>query len=438
MPEPEMMSIEKVTSLVIDRIFKDADSRSKFASSISIDQLMDTDSGKAWQARAITEAVASAEAKVRSDVDAKLDASEKRALALGEKLQRKEQYERGFGVHRSVDGRVRASVSAESEKYLGDYARAYLKGDKTAMRALLTTGDGGVDFIQTDVANEVIRLVPETGLYPKIARLWPLTTTKQDIGHMLTKMEAFWPGEGLPATPSYPKSGKSVLEAKELVAYTEISQALLEDATVPIGQTLSDMSSESIGLELDRVGLVAKSVADGGTDAHTGALYADGINVLPMSKGRTSAGQIDWTDFAKLTVTPPEGGTDNCAFLISPTLLTYVMTALDGNGRPIWRMPGDGQGATICGRPYFTSYRMPSLPVPGDDGAYPSSPSAGLVLYGNWGKFAFYGLRKELRLDMSDTAGDNFKNRTVGIRAVTRAGVTTWGPAVAKLQTAPR
>jgi HK97 family phage major capsid protein len=424
------MTIEQVTDNVVEALVR--------SGKLPIDKLMDSESGKAWQARAVTEAVAGVEAKLRADFDAKLDASEKRALDLSAKLQRKEQYERGYGVHRGVDGKVHASISPESEEYLGKYARAFIKGKKDEMRALLTSGDGGQDFIQTDVANEVIRLVPETGLYSKIARLWPLTTTKQDIGHMLTKMEASWPGEGVAATPSYPRSGKSILEAKELVAYTEISQALLEDATVPIGQTISDMAVESISVEITRVGLVGKSVADGGTDAHTGALYADGINVLSMSKGRTSFGQIDWTDLAKLTVAPPEGGTDDCSYILHPTVLTYVMTALDANGRPIWRMPGDGQGATINGRPYHTSYRMPGLPAPDDAGTYPASPGAGLVLFGNWGKFAFYGLRKELRLDMSDTAGDNFKNRTVGIRAVTRAGVTTWGPAVAKLQTAPR
>lgn len=437
MPEPETMSLEKVTSLVIERIFKDADTKNRFMGSISIDQLMDTESGKAWVARAVTERVTAVEAQVTAErgLREKADAD---FLALSEKWQRGEKYKRDFGMHVDHQGRLRNNISQESEAYLGKYARAHLKGDKAEMRALLTSGDGGQDFIQTDVAAEVIRLVPETGLYPKIARLWPLTTTKQDIGHMLSKMQAYWPGEGQPATPSYPRSGKSVLEAKELVAYAEISQALLEDATVPIGQTISDMAVEAIGLELDRVGLVGLSVADGGTDAHTGALNADGINVLSMSKGRTSFGQLDWVDLAKLTVTPPEGGTDNCSYVISPTVLTYVMTALDLNGRPIWRMPGDGQGATICGRPYHTSYRMPGLPAPDDSGAYPASPSAGLVLYGNWGKFAFYGLRKELKLVMSDTAGDNFKNRTVGILAVTRAGVTTWGPAVAKLQTAAK
>jgi HK97 family phage major capsid protein len=432
------MTIEQVTDKVLDHIVKDPAALDKFSRSVPIDKLMDTESGKAWQARAINDKIGEVQTKLNAEIELRT-AAEKDAAELLGKLQRREQYERSYGVHRDHNGRLRSNISPEAEKYLSEFARAYLKGGMPAVRAMSTgSAGGGAEFIQTDVAAEVLRLVPETSLVTRVGRNWPMTTTKQDIGSMLTRAQAYWPGEGVAATPTYPTSGKCHLEAKELVSYTELSQALFEDATIPIGQTMSDMLVESVGVELDRVALVGKSVADGGSDAHTGALWADGINVLSMNKGETSFQHLNWTHFSRLTVAPPEGGTDDCSYIINPTTLNWAMTATDKNGQPIWNSPREGSPGTICGRPYYTSYRMPGFPAADSEGNYPASPSTRLALYGNWGKFLFYGLRRQLAVAMSETAGDNFKNRTIGILAYTRGGVAAFGPAIAALATAPK
>jgi HK97 family phage major capsid protein len=419
------MSLEQVTDNVINALVRDG--------KLDINKAMDTESGKAWIARAVTGAVTEVETKLRSEITAERElrtTAEKDAATLAEKLRHKEQYDRSYGVHRDATGRVRASVNRETEEYLDKLARAWRKKDMNEVRAMSTgTAGGGAEFVPTEVASEVLRLLPETGLYPRIARPWPLLISgKQDIGQILTQMTAYWPDENTPVTASYPVTGKSILEAKQLGAYTELPIALFDDSAVPLGQLVADMLRECTGKELDRVSIVGRSVADGGTDPITGLLHSFGVNKLVMKAGQTKMSQADWTYFSKLTVTAPEGAEDDCSYIVSPTMLNQAMNAIDSYGQPIWRRPADGQPNTIMGRPYHVSYRMPAF----SEDATPSTP---FVLYGNWSKWAVYGVRKELAIAMSDVAGETFKNAQMAIRALTRVGATSFGPAFAELET---
>jgi len=430
MPDPQVVDITKLTAMVAERLANDAATRSAFMTGIDIDKLMDTESGKAWMARAINTRIAEVETKIASNEELRTKA-EKEVAALGEKLRRKEQYEQGgYGFHRGIDGKVKPNINPEAAEKLATFIRTLHARNFEGLRAMSSSvGSEGGYFVPVEVASEVLRLIPETGLYPQIARNWPMTSETLDIGEITSSMSAYWPGQNQPLTPSYPVAGKAVLVAKLLGAFTALPLSLLQDSTVPLGQLVADLMRECIGKEVDRVFIAGKSALNGGTDTFDGLLWAASINVLPMNDGETSMSKFNPDYLLDLQTAVPEGGRDNCSYIISPTVFNYARKAKDKDGDPIWTRPADGEPGTIYGKPYFVTERMPSY-------SKVAAPNTRFVLYGNWGKFAAFGNRMELSVATSDTAGTAWQNCQMAYRAITRVAGTAFGPALAVLATA--
>jgi HK97 family phage major capsid protein len=350
---------------------------------------------------------------------------------LEERTKRGEQWHASeHGYHRGIDGTLQPSVSAKTADTLVKLVRAIKTKDSEAIRAVSSgTGSEGGYALQTDVAAEILRLIPETGLYPKIARPWPITTQKVNISNVLTQMSAYWPGENAPVTDSYPGFGQVVLEAKLLAAYIPVPQTLLDDATPNLGQLFADLIRECIGKELDRVALVGKSVADGGSDAFTGLLNAANINVKVMDTGHTSFKNIGWEYLQDLQDATPEGGTEDASYILNRTMLNFMRKQKDADGQPIWQRPADGEPGTIMGRPYNLTDRMPSYSAA-------TQVSKRSVLFGAWKKWAIFGNRQELAIATSDVAGNAFVNYQLAIRGITRVAIASFGKAFSVLETA--
>lgn len=333
------------------------------------------------------------------------------------------------GFHRGLDGRIQPNVSAETAQLLTTMIRGIHGRDMEKVRAVSSgVGAEGGYLVPTDVATEVLRLVPDSGLYPKIARNWPIGTKKLDIGTVLSQMGAYWPGENAAITESFPNFGKVTLEGKLLGALIPIPIMLIDDSGVDFGQLIADLIRECLAKEIDRVGIRGKSAANGGTDPFDGLLYSSGLNVKVMDVGDMSQADINWEYLLDLQTTAPEGAREECSYILTPGLFNKARKQKDADGAPIWQRPADGEPGTILGKPYSLTERMP---------AYSAADvaSSRCVLYGNFKKWAIFGNRKELAIATSDVAGDAFKNVQLVVRGITVVGVASFGPALAALET---
>jgi len=404
------------------------------AKELKIDQLLDTPEGRAFIARSINGSIKMLEEKFSSQIaeERKLrTAAEEATAELMAKMGRQRTYDADYGFHRGIDGKsIQPNVSRDTAEKLVKLLRGFKNGDMDAVRAVSSGvgGEGGY-MLQDEVANDILRLIPETSVYPRLARPWPMGSKKINIGDVLSQMGAYWPDENTAITESFPLFGKVPLEAKLLGALIPVPLSLIEDATPELGQLFADLVRECIGKEIDRVGIAGKTALNGGTDVFDGLLYAPNINPVVMATGQTSMKGFRTDYLLDLQDTAPEGARDGCSYLLSQSVFNYARKQKDSDGNPIWQRPADGEPGTIFGKPYTLSERMPHYSAA-------AAPSKRFVAYGNFKKWAIFGTRKELSIATSDVAGDAFKNNQLIIRGLTRIGVAAFGQALAELETA--
>jgi HK97 family phage major capsid protein len=403
------------------------------AKELGIEKLFDSPEGRGAMASIVNKAIADLETKFNSQFEEERKlrtAAEESVAELRGRLHRRESFDREYGLHRGLDGRLHANVSRESSETLRNLVRALKDKDSTAARALSSgvASEGGVT-LQENVATDILRLIPEYGLYPKIARPWPVTTQRTHVGTIMSQMTASWTDDNVTITDSYPGFDKVTLEAKRLSAFIPIPLSLLEDAVIDFGQLVADLIRECVGKEIDRVALVGKSVASGGTDPFDGLVNSPGVIVKAMGTGQTSISNFNHEYLLDMQDSIPEGADEDNEYIYSKSVFNYARKQKDSTGQPIWQRPGDGEPGAIYNCGYHKSHRMP---------AYSAAVQAAkrFALLGNWKKYALFGMRNELTIATSDVAGDAFEKVQLKVRGTTRVGIASFGPAFAVLETA--
>lgn len=404
---------------------------------MNLTRLLDNDQGRAIIATVMNKALTDLEARFASQLEEerKLRTAAEEGLAeLSAKFERRAQFDSDFGFHRGIDGKIKPNVSKRTAETMFNLVRALHQKDMEAVRAVSTgVGAEGGYLVATEIATEVLRLIPEMGLYPSIAREMPLGTGKLDIGSVLSQMGAYWPGENNAITESFPAFGKLSLEGKLCGALIPIPLALINNATPAMGQLFTDLIREAIMKEIDRVFLVGRSVASGGSDTFDGIVNAGSINVLALPSGKTKISDVDADFFLTMQTTVPEGARSDCAYLMEETLLDNIRKVKTSTGDYVnghyYTPPTGSEPAKLWGKPVFTTSRMPAYSTA-------AQPSKRFATYGNYKQWAIYGNNQDLAIATSETAGDAFKNCQLLIRGITTVGGAAFGPALAVAETA--
>jgi HK97 family phage major capsid protein len=354
---------------------------------------------------------------------------------MREKAERRETWRaQEFGFHRGIDGKIKPNVRKETAVALFNLVRALNAKNMDEVRAVSTTtnSEGGY-LVATEIAADVLRLIPETGLYPSIAREMPLGTGKLDIGSVLSQMGAYWPGENSEITESFPAFGKLSLEGKLCGSLIPIPLALINNATPAMGQLFADLIRECIMKEIDRVFIVGKSVANGGTDVFDGLVNASSIVVVSLATGKTKVSDIDPDTILTMQTAVPEGARADCSYIMEPTVLDNLRKVKTSTGEYVnahyYTPPSGTEPAKLWGKPVYETSRMPAY-------SNVSQPSKRVVLYGAFKQWAIFGNNQDLAIATSDVAGDAFKNCQLLIRGTTTVGGAAFGPAIAVLELA--
>jgi HK97 family phage major capsid protein len=400
-----------------------------------------TPEGRAAISGAINERIVEVKTTLMAEITSERElrtVAEKKVAELIERMERRTAYERGAAFHVGRDGKtLEPSISDESAAKLGEIFRALGRKDLTAARAfqdatasrdVSSASDSGGVFIPVSVATEIIRLIPLTGLYPKIAMDFPMGTEQVNIGAVIGGMHAYWPDQNTPITPSFPGFDKVVLIAKQLAAYIPVPLSLVEDAVINFGQLIADLVRQCLALEIDRVGIAGKSAANGGTDPFDGLLFTPDINVMVLDNNRTSmVGSLD--DPLDMQNMLPDGARDNASYILHPSYFNFLRKLKTSFGDYIYQKPTDDLPGLLWGKPYWLSFRMPEF-------TKNAVPSTRFLLYGDWKRFAFYGHRNTMNVSTSDVAGDLWIKVQIGTRGIIRVGFASFGPAIAVMETA--
>jgi HK97 family phage major capsid protein len=409
--------------------------------------LMATPEGRAAIATAVNERLeevrtklAAAETGLAEERALRTEAEKAAAQAIA-KVERGMKYQRNAAFHIGADGKsIEPSVSDEAALRLVQIVRSEWKKDRAGTLAFgamerdvdSSPSSGGV-FVPTDVATEILRLIPATGTYPRIAMDFPMGTATVNIGAVIGGMSAYWVSQNTAITPSFPGFDKLVLAAEELGALIPVPRSLIEDAVINFGQLIADLVRQCLALEIDRVGIVG-SIAGG--DLYNGLVNTPGINVLARTGtgSTTMAGTLDEA-LAIQNILPDGAKAEGASYLLSPTYFNWLRSQKMSTGEYIYQRPDGDLPGTLWGRPYDLSYRMPAFQR-NSDGTPKVVPSTRFLAYGNWKAWAFYGHRNQMEVATSDVAGEAFARVQILTRGIIRVGFASWGPALAVVETA--
>jgi HK97 family phage major capsid protein len=137
---------------------------------------------------------------------------------------------------------------------------------------------------------------------------------------------------------------------------------LEEDVFVDLGAIFLDEFTEACGREFDRQCLLADD------DPFTGAMAAEGVTAVTL--GNADIGDAAWKDFRDAAYKVPAEERKDCCRFLNEAVLNHIANIEDGEGRPIWRRPGEAMPGRLDLYPYHEVSIMPQLADIGADTAF--------------------------------------------------------------------
>ena len=159
-------------------------------------------------------------------------------------------------------------------------------------------------------------------------------------------------------TETNPTFDQVNLVAKTCAAWITVTDELLEDSLVSLGDFFSMQFSEAWGQEFDNQVLVAN------TAPFIGILRNTSCQQVSMGAGCTAFSDVEFDDLINMenaiSTAVGENALIGSSWIMSRKVFNYFRQKEDDNGNPIFQKPGEGQPGTIWDRPYIISDKMPT------------------------------------------------------------------------------
>ncbi len=318
--------------------------------------------------------------------------------------------------HRAISVKKRFA-SSESQQdgigpgSLGKMLRARLLGDPLGLndseRRAMGEGIGGAGgwYISPLVSSFTIDLARNATCVLK-AGGWtlPMDSPELTLVKVKTDPTSYWRAEHSAITESDGSFEPIKLKAVVLGCLIRVSQALLEDAP-NAGQTIEQMLSSSLALELDRVALVGN-----GSNEPRGLLNCGDINSYSMGANGAAPSNYDPFSYAVQYVREDNG--DATAGIMAPrTAGTLDRLKAATTNQPL-----------VAPQSYQDLKKLYTNQIPVDQ-TQGTSSAASCAFVGDF-KNIVIGMRKSLTIDISPHAGtDTFAKVENLIRAYMRVDV---------------
>jgi HK97 family phage major capsid protein len=271
-------------------------------------------------------------------------------------------------------------------------------------------------FVPEDIRYALLQFAPPgTIVWPR-AQVWPMTTDNIQwpklVQDLTTDSEDFfgnvvltWTNEGESKTKTKPEFTTLSLNCHELSAYSEVTDQLLEDSAINIGNLLVQLFQGAYWHQTDKVFLQGW-----GSGQPLGILNDPNIHTVD----RVISGRVGFQDLLNMSSELPPMFDAGAVWFMSKEVFNNLRKQTDNQGQPVIQLGegynnfGEGVAGFILGYPVVMSdYKTASLGSNGD------------VLLGDW-KHYFVGERKTVSVEMSRHA--SFQHNRTAFRCKSRLG----------------
>jgi HK97 family phage major capsid protein len=268
---------------------------------------------------------------------------------------------------------------------MGDAAQKAALG--TVLRGDATTGSY---LVPVEYSNEVFRIAKQASVMLGRVTTVPMAARSMYFPVGLTDSSLTWVTDETTAkTESAPTFDQVNLVCKTCAAWFAVTDELMEDSNVNLAEYFRNMFAEAWGQEADNQILVANTAPFIGMTRNTS------VNAVNMSAGKTGFSSVSFQDLldmeSAISVAKGENALSGAVWIMHRKVFNYLRAKKDDNGQPLYQAPAEGVPATIYGRPYLLSDKMPST----------DAVSTGFIILGN-PKYWLHGDRVGMQFQIFD------------------------------------
>lgn len=273
-------------------------------------------------------------------------------------------------------------------------------------------------FVPEDVRYAMLQFAPPgTIVWPR-AQVWPMTTQKiqwpkldqdltEDNEDFFGSVRMRWTEEGRTKPSTKAEFGMLTLECHEISAFTPVTDILLQDSAINIGNLLVQLFQGAYWHYTDRIFLRGM-----GATRPMGVLNAPGITTV----NRVTSGTVSYMDCLNMQSELPPMFDAGAVWFMKKQVFNTLRKEKDDQGRPVMEL---GQGYNNFGE--GVAGYMLGLPVVMSDYKTSALGTTGDVVLGDW-KHYFIGERKTVSVEMSRHV--LFEDNQTAFRASARVGGT--------------
>jgi len=245
-------------------------------------------------------------------------------------------------------------------------------------------------LVPTEFSAEVIRMLADSTPIMQLASIIPMSGWKRQLPRQLTSVSVGWVAEGARKPVSNPTFGQLEQVAKVMAAVIKCTDELLRDSAINLTAFLSELISEAMALEIERVALTGNT-AEG--DPFNGILNASGVKVVPMA-----GNDVDFNDIIELLFSLSAANSQGATLVLNRNGLKRLIKLRDNQGNYIWQPPTGNIPATIWNSPYAI---CPTIP---DNLGEDSNMT--VAFYGRFNRALVISPREGLAVKVSQEASD--------------------------------
>ena len=331
--------------------------------------------------------------------------------------------------HARVYGRLKHVKSKETAFRFGSWCLGAMGHKKSAdfcsnngimIRKAHTEGVNvaGGFLVPDEFENELVTLREQYGVFRKNARVWPMASDTLRIPKRASGLTAYFVGEALVGTESTQSFDQINLVAKKLMALTTVSNELLEDSVVNIGDDIAGEIAYAFAYKEDDAGFNGDGTSTYGGIVGLANALTDATYQISDGAATAASGVLLSEIAAGLAKLPGWAAQRNnikiyCNKSVYPSVFERLMfqTGSTPTGASAAEIAKGVAGPSFLGYPVeFTQVLLSA----------PSGAGAVFAYIGDMQQAAYFGDRRSTQVAFSDSALNAFEQDERVIRGSQR------------------
>lgn len=270
---------------------------------------------------------------------ATLEASGK---VVDERVDKIEALVKDMHLQRMLNGSDISGLDESTKLKFAADIRAITRNEKAAL--LEQNDQTGGYLVPKEVHAGIMRIAETVGLVLRDSTSWPMSTDELEVPRYTgSALQGEYIGEDEEADETGVDFGASRLIAKQWAVIFRVSNALLADASVALGDWLLAMAAEGMSYRIDREGFVGGSYAG---SPFVGLLQSADVTVHTMGTGKTQFDDFDVAEASDAIGALPTAALNDAAFYFNRTVWAKIRARKDGTSG-IFEFQQNGLGMSV-------------------------------------------------------------------------------------------